>query len=144
MAIDRDSDSLTERLVNAFWQFWQQWRQAAHPVRKGKITPEQYWLLKRLKRTGPANVSDLAEGLGITNSSVTAATKRLEKMGLVARRRKIEDERVVEVSLTEAGQAVLEQWASEKRQAMAALLAPLSLEDRALLLELLKKLLKRV
>ncbi|MDN5362452.1 MAG: hypothetical protein PWP70_1499, partial [Moorella sp. (in: firmicutes)] len=87
MPSDHGPDNITGPLIDACWQFWRQWRQASHPVRKGEITPEQYWLLKRLLRGGPMNISELAGGLGITNSSATTATKRLEKMGLVARQR---------------------------------------------------------
>ncbi|MGI9863100.1 MarR family transcriptional regulator [Moorella naiadis] len=132
-------EGITGSLVDALWQFWRLWRQVSHPVRKGKITPEQYWLLKRLKHAGPLTIGELAEGLGITSSSATTATKRLAKMGLVKRDRQKEDERVVTVDLTDTGREMLEQWASEKRAALASLLTPLTLEERRLLLELISK-----
>ncbi|QGP92143.1 MarR family protein [Neomoorella glycerini] len=134
-----DLEEITVSLVDALWQFWRMWRQVSHPVRKGKITPEQYWLLKRLKHGGPLNIGELAEGLGITSSSATTATKRLAKMGLVRRVRQKEDERVVTVELTSAGLEMLEQWASEQRAALASLLMPLTLEERILLLKLIRK-----
>lgn len=139
MTAKQDVDELTISLVDALWRFWRQWRQASHPVRKGKITPEQYWLLKRLKHAGPLNIRELAEGLGITSSSATTATKRLARMGLVKRERQKEDERVVIVRLTSAGQEMLEQWADEQRAALASLLTPLTPEERALLLQIVRK-----
>lgn len=137
--MQQELEGITGSLVDALWQFWRLWRQVSHPVRKGKITPEQYWLLKRLKHAGPLNIGELAEGLGITSSSATTATKRLAKMGLVKRDRQKEDERVVTVALTETGREMLEQWANEKRAALASLLTPLTLEERRLLLELIRK-----
>jgi len=125
------------------WQFWREWRLISHPVRKGEITPEQYWLLKRLARRGPMNISELAQGLGITNSSATTAAQRLEKSGLVVRERQQSDERIVLVRLTDTGREVLQRWAQRQRQALAELLAPLSPEERASLLHLLQKLLPR-
>lgn len=142
MPSDHGPDNITGPLIDACWQFWRQWRQASHPVRKGEITPEQYWLLKRLSRGGPMNISELAGGLGITNSSATTATKRLEKMGLVARQRQKDDERVVLVTLTDAGRQVLEGWAGEQRRALADLLTPLNREERVALLHLFQKIIQ--
>ncbi|MBE3582485.1 MAG: MarR family transcriptional regulator [Thermoanaerobacteraceae bacterium] len=139
MVGEHDLEEITSSLVDALWQFWRLWRQVSHPVRKGKITPEQYWLLKRLKNEGPLNIGELAEGLGITSSSATTATKRLAKMGLVRRVRQKEDERVVTVELTSGGLEILEQWASEQRTALASLLTPLTLEERISLLKLIRK-----
>ncbi|MEW8958584.1 MAG: MarR family transcriptional regulator [Moorella sp. (in: firmicutes)] len=139
MVGEHDLEEITSSLVDALWQFWRLWRQVSHPVRKGKITPEQYWLLKRLKNEGPLNIGELAEGLGITSSSATTATKRLAKMGLVRRVRQKEDERVVTVELTSGGLEMLEQWASEQRAALASLLTSLTLEERISLLKLIRK-----
>jgi DNA-binding MarR family transcriptional regulator len=139
----REPDQTTAFLIDALWQFWREWRLISHPVRKGEITPEQYWLLKRLARRGPMNISELAQGLGITNSSATTAAQRLEKSGLVVRERQQSDERIVLVRLTDTGREVLQRWAQRQRQALAELLAPLSPEERASLLHLLQKLLPR-
>lgn len=139
MDIGQSFDSITGSLIDILWQFWRKWRQLSHPVRKGEITPEQYWLLKRLKSAGSLSVGELAEGLGITSSSATSATKRLAKMGLVERKRQQKDERIVVVKLTKAGQAILERWANEQRETLRELLSPLTPEERALLLELIRK-----
>ena len=139
---EQNLDSVTGSLIDALWQFWRKWRQLSHPVRQGEITPEQYWLLKRLKCAGSLSVGELAQGLGITSSSATTATKRLSKMGLVERKRQQEDERVVVVKLTRAGQEMLERWADEQRAALRELLSPLSLEERTLLLGLVRKIIQ--
>ncbi|MGB9793276.1 MAG: MarR family winged helix-turn-helix transcriptional regulator, partial [Thermacetogeniaceae bacterium] len=107
---------------------------------RGKITPEQFWLMKRLKHFGKLTIGELAEGLGITSSSASTAVKRLEKIGMVQRDRQKQDERVVTVELTPAGLEALQRWAEEQRSALAELLSPLTLEERSLLLQLVEKL----
>ncbi len=141
MSADVKKVQTTQALVESLWQFWRRWRRASHPVIKGKITPEQYWLLMRLKKAGTLKVSELAQGLGITNSSATIATKRLEKLGLVSRVRQQSDERVVALSLTPEGVAALEQWSDEKREALTELISPLTAKEQEQLLRLLEKIL---
>ena len=97
---EENLDNVTIRLVEALWQLWRRWRQSSHPVRKGKITPEQYWLMKRLEHAGKLTIGELAGGLGITSSSASTAVKRLEKIGMVRRDRQKQDERIVAVELT--------------------------------------------
>ena len=63
-----------------------------------KITPEQYWLLRLLRKRGTLSIGEVAEALGVTGSSATTACKRLEKAGLLTRERQSDDERMVCVS----------------------------------------------
>ncbi|GAB6174249.1 hypothetical protein JCM15765_37270 [Paradesulfitobacterium aromaticivorans] len=129
----------TDDLVESLWKLWRIWRRLSNPVRQGEITLEQYWLLKRLNHRGPLTVGELAAGLDITPSSVTIATKRLEKAGMVERRRLKGDERVVEVEVTPAGKHIMEEWTKKQRRALTNLLTPLSPEEKATLAELLHK-----
>ncbi|WP_206811626.1 MarR family winged helix-turn-helix transcriptional regulator [Paradesulfitobacterium ferrireducens] len=129
----------TDDLVESLWKLWRIWRRLSNPVRQGEITLEQYWLLKRLNHRGPLTVGELATGLDITPSSVTIATKRLEKAGMVERRRLKGDERVVEVELTSAGKHIMEEWTKKQRRALTNLLKPLSPEEKGTLGELLRK-----
>lgn len=132
-----------DRLVEGLLRLTRLVRRSTHPVRRFEITPEQYWLLKRVNRLGPLSVGALAEGLGLTSASVTVACKRLEKAGLLRRGRQVEgdDERVVLVSLTEAGLARLEAWQDQRRRYLETLLAPLGEAERAELLGLIERML---
>jgi len=89
-----------DRLVEALLQLSRLIRRNTHPVRRSEITPEQYWLLKRVNRVGPISVGRLSQELGLTSASVTVACKRLGKAGLVRRERQPEtaDERVLDES----------------------------------------------
>lgn len=59
-------------------------------------------VIGRHKKDG-ASITDIAEALGITLPSVTAAVKRLERKGYVTKTRSAEDGRQVCVKLTEIG-----------------------------------------
>ncbi|ORB28043.1 MarR family winged helix-turn-helix transcriptional regulator [Mycolicibacterium parafortuitum] len=67
------------------------------------ITYPQYLVLLVLWEDGPCSVSHLGERLQLDSGTLSPLLKRLEAVGLVARRRSADDERRVEVSLTEAG-----------------------------------------
>lgn len=129
----------SDQLVEDILRLWRVLRQTTHPVRRGDITPEQFWLLTRLRLHGPASIGELAEALGVTQSSATTACQRLEKAGLATRARDAADERVVRVALTEQGQQRIERWRREKRAALAELLEPLTPAERADLQRLMRK-----
>lgn len=116
-------------------------RQVSHPVRRGEITSQQFWLLRHLGTYGPSSVSDLAAGLGVSPSSATIAVKRLERSGLVLRLRDTADERVVRVFLTASGNEQLNEWRGRRRDALSGLLATLDADERCRLQELVERVL---
>ena len=74
------------------------------------LTYPQYLVLNVLGEAGEGiTIGGIAERLDLESSTVTPLVKRLEAAGLVARRRGLEDERRVEVTMTEAGRALLGQ-----------------------------------
>lgn len=116
-------------------------RRRTHPLQQSDLTPEQFWLLKRLWVHGPLRVGELAAQLGVTPGSVTVACKRLERLGLVQRERGVSgDERVVTVSLTPAGRQRLEAWRDARRGYLLELLSSLNTDE----LETLRQLLARL
>src|SRR5260370_6305601 len=108
----------TEKLAEDLLTLWRILRSLSHPVRGAEMTPEQYWLLRILNRAGSLSIGELATELGITTSSATVACKRLEKIGLLTRERQAEDERVVQVALTEQGLAQIDAWRQRKRESL--------------------------
>lgn len=64
-------------------------------------------LLKSLG-DGPRRITELAELEGLAQPTTTLLVKRLEQQRLVRRERQADDQRVVLVSLTDAGAAALE------------------------------------
>ncbi len=135
----------TDRLVEDLLALWRLLRVNTHPVRRGEITPEQYWLLKLLNKRGELSIGELAEALGVTGSSVTTACKRLEKSGLLRRERQGDgqDERVVLVTLTEQGRQQIEAWQQERRVMLMHMLAPLTPSEQDELQRLLERILEQ-
>jgi DNA-binding MarR family transcriptional regulator len=73
------------------------------------LTYPQYLVLNALGESDGATIGAIAARLDLESSTVTPLVKRLEAAGLVSRRRGLEDERRVEVTMTEAGRALLGQ-----------------------------------
>lgn len=72
------------------------------------LTYPQYLVLYTLGEGGPMTVGAIASRLDLESSTVTPLVKRLEAAGLVERRRGMEDERKVAVTMTSAGHGLLE------------------------------------
>lgn len=130
---------LRERISDNLWKLWRLWRIKSHPVRKGKITLEQYALLMKLQRYGTQRISDLAQMLVTKPSTTTLAVQRLERDGLVQRTRDFEDERVVRVTLTNKGFEVCNTWREEQLKALNEILLPLNASEQKEFLDLLLK-----
>jgi DNA-binding MarR family transcriptional regulator len=109
------------------------------PVRRGELTPEQFWLLRELGRHGPMSMRQLAASLELSPSSVTTACKRLARDGLLTRERHGTDERVVIVTLTRRGKQQLARWRQRRHEQAAQLLSPLSPTEQAQLQRLLRR-----
>ena|SRR5215467_432673 len=132
----------TDRLVDDVLALYHLIRRASHPVHRGEMTPEQYWLLRLLRRKGAMNIGELAEALGVTGSSVTTACKRMEKAGLITRERQSDDERMVRAMLTEQGHKRVEAWQQQRRELLSQLLDPLNQDEQAALQKLLEQILE--
>ena len=112
------------------------------PGRNSGMTPQQYWLLRQLRRDGSLSIGELAQSLGITTGSVTVACKRLERAGLLTRERQLEDERIVQVALTERGSAQIDNLRQKKRAALAQWLDVLAQSEQEELLNMVERLLE--
>ncbi|MDR6637495.1 MarR family transcriptional regulator [Paenarthrobacter nitroguajacolicus] len=70
------------------------------------LTYPQYLVMLVLWEQEPRSVRELGAELGLDSGTLSPLLKRLEGLGLVERRRSAEDERRVDVVLTEAGHAL--------------------------------------
>ena len=70
------------------------------------LTYPQYITLVALWEKDDRTVGALGQTLSLESSTLTPLLKRMEGMGLVTRSRSDQDERVVRISLTEAGRAL--------------------------------------
>ncbi|MDY7542365.1 MarR family transcriptional regulator [Cryobacterium sp. 5B3] len=70
------------------------------------LTHPQYLVLLALWERSPRSVSDLSTELRLEPATLSPLLKRLETAGLVARSRNTHDERVLDITLTDAGRAL--------------------------------------
>ncbi|NDY93906.1 MarR family winged helix-turn-helix transcriptional regulator [Ideonella livida] len=83
------------------------------------LTYPQYIVLMILWEQAPCTVGHIGQRALLNTNTLTPLLKRLEQQGLVTRLRRVQDERVVEVHLTPAGQALQARCACVPRQVLA-------------------------
>ena len=83
--------------------------------------------------------SDVARFLGVPNTTLTSATDRLDKRGLLGRQRVEGDRRAVALQLSEEGRARVDAFTSAYRGMYRSLLEPLSVAEREELIRLMTK-----
>lgn len=84
------------------------------------LTHPQYLVMLALWERAPRPLHDLAADLAMEPATASPLVKRLEADGLVMRQRSAEDERRLDISLTEAGRMLRERALDVPRQVMAA------------------------
>ena len=72
-----------------------------------QLSKTQADAVMRIALLGPASMTELASGLGVSKEHVTRAVAGLEEQGLVTKRRNAENRRIVEAVLTEKGEEVV-------------------------------------
>ncbi|MFF7292862.1 MarR family winged helix-turn-helix transcriptional regulator [Microbacterium sp. NPDC008134] len=84
------------------------------------LTHPQYLVMLALWERSPRTLNDLAADLAMEPATASPLVKRLEADGLVARERSSEDERRLDITLTDAGRALRERALQVPAQVMAA------------------------
>jgi DNA-binding MarR family transcriptional regulator len=87
----------------------------------GPVTVQQCYTLEALT-DGPKSMSTLAAEVALHQSTLTRIVDKLEKQNLLTRRRKENNQRTVEVQITEAGQQVHALLAAQSSQVISELL----------------------
>ncbi|WP_010121577.1 MarR family winged helix-turn-helix transcriptional regulator [Corynebacterium nuruki] len=85
------------------------------------LTYPQYLVLYVLWNQGPRTIRELGEEMQLDSGTLSPLLKRLEQAGYVSRHRTPEDERVVNVRLTEAGEQLREPLSRIPRDVAAAM-----------------------
>src|SRR3989441_7915833 len=99
-----------------------------------------FGVLEMLLHKGPQSVSEIGRRVDLTSGSITTAIDRLEERGLVARAAHASDRRARVVHLTPDGKARITKAFATHKEAMDRTAHGLSKDERATLIELLKKL----
>jgi DNA-binding MarR family transcriptional regulator len=90
-----------------------------------ETTIAQYRSLVVLASRGPQRLVDLAGALGVAPSTTGRMCDRLTRKGLLRRHRARADRRVVLVSITAAGRAVVDQATARRRELITEILTAL-------------------
>jgi len=108
------------------------------------LTGSQLLVLKMLEPRGQVSLSELSEEIRAKNSTVTGIVDRMERDGLVLRRRSDGDRRVVHIELTAKGKKLALEVKADPKLLFRALLEELPSRDAAELERIMAKLVARV
>ncbi len=109
---------------------WLGRKSLAHELSYYGVTVPQFYALLSLKKRGRAcPMSELAQATQQTSATMTGIIDRLVRMGLVERRRKESDRRVVMVYLTRRGEQLVEEVRARRRQSFYKALAKFDDEE---------------
>lgn len=130
---------MLDELETAYRQFSRfvssQWSRYAAPP----VTPSQAWVLEILEERGKQKAGQLADVMNVTCGAVTGLVDKLSAEGYVVRVRAEEDRRIVYVSITESGRAVLEHVRNMRKDITARLFSCLTEEEQRQLARMFRK-----
>ncbi|WP_431805114.1 MarR family winged helix-turn-helix transcriptional regulator [Microbacterium sp. bgisy203] len=84
------------------------------------LTHPQYLVMLALWERAPRALGELADDLAMESATLSPLVKRLEAQGLITRSRRAGDERVLDLALTRAGEALRERALDVPAAVMAA------------------------
>lgn len=128
--------ALNEALIEFFDRF-ASWEQTV--VKGQSLSLPQGHTIGALGQLGPIPLKQLAERLGITMGTLTVQVKKLESLGLLARKVNEQDRRSQIVSLTEQGQKIFDHHEQAHQDLTSQLMTGLTEAEQAQLLDMMRK-----
>ena len=130
-----DVDPILETFVFLYTES----RRATKDVaREHGLTGPQVTVLKLLEGVGDLSLSELSERIQARNSTITGIVDRMQRDGLVKRRRSERDRRVIEIVLTERGVQLAKAIPVQPMEMFASALRSLNRDDRESLRRILR------
>ncbi|WP_339147137.1 MULTISPECIES: MarR family transcriptional regulator [unclassified Sutcliffiella] len=108
------------------------------------ISQTRLELLALLYQFDEISQSDLQKKMNIDGAAITRHVKQLESKGMVSRRRKSVDNRIILVHLTEQGRERIESSKKEKERFIKEMFANISEEKRLVLKDVLLQMQKNI
>jgi DNA-binding MarR family transcriptional regulator len=108
-----------------------------------ELTFSQVRLLFLLAKNGPSPMSHVAEWLGVALPTASGTVERVERHGLVSRQHRLDDRRVVECSLTEAGRRLIDEMSGTRMEMIRRILVVLTEEELGEMARLVRTILER-
>lgn len=103
------------------------------------LRPVEFTMLQLIRENAPVTATKVAQALAVTVPGVTMWLDRLERRGLVERKRSEADKRVQNLSVTPEGLALVSSALTQLLEADQVILQRLSRGERHLLIDLLHK-----
>ncbi len=103
------------------------------------LTPLQFAVLCELHKAGPRDQAHLGGALALDRTTIGVVVRKLEERGLVGRKVSEKDKRSKPVSITDAGEAMIQLAAAAAETAQDRMLAPLTIAERQQFMRLLRK-----
>jgi DNA-binding MarR family transcriptional regulator len=108
-----------------------------------ELTFGQMRLLFLLGRHGPSPMSRIAEWLGVGLPTASGIVERVERHGLASRQHRVDDRRVVDCQLTDAGRRLVDQIYGMRLEMMRQFLGVLNEDELVHMAGLLRTVLER-
>lgn len=110
------------------------------------LTPRQFQIMESLYHNaeGTATPAQLADEVSLSRSAMTSALDALEKLGHTARSPHPSDRRMLVISLTPSGRALIGQYLPDMYTRFSLVMGSLSARERAFLLRTYRKILDLV
>jgi DNA-binding MarR family transcriptional regulator len=109
-----------------------------------ELTFSQLRLLFLLAKHGPSPMSRVADWLGVALPTASGTVERVERHGLVTRQHRLDDRRVVECGLTDAGRRLIDEMSGTRLQMMRQILGVLTEDEMADMARLIAIVLERM
>ena len=122
-------ETLTAVLAELNQMSFRDFQGALKRFHSGSLSIVHLNLLMLLRFNGPLTMSRLAELLDVSVASATGIVDRMEKKGVIERKRSDEDRRVVEVHVSDQGEQVFIAMQAERQAQMARMLSGVSDQD---------------
>ena len=110
-----------------------------HPELGTKLTPSKLRALELLAQHDGLRVGELADRVGVDDTTATRLVDRLEQLGLAERRGEEGDRRAILVGLTAEGRELVSGVSEQRQQFFADVLASLDADERVQLVRLTEK-----
>jgi len=134
-----------DRIIEAIVYLYTESRRVTKALaRQHGLTGPQVTVLKILEGFGTLSLSELGDRMSAKRSTITGIVDRMERDGLVRRRRSSEDRRVIHLEATDRGAAIADAVPVTAMQIFSSALRSLSEEDRVELMRILGELAERV
>jgi MarR family transcriptional regulator, 2-MHQ and catechol-resistance regulon repressor len=114
--------------------------QSRRDIEQHGLVASEFAALEVLYHKGDLPVGDVSERVLLTSGSMTHIVDKLERRGLVARRRCPEDQRVTYLTITPSGRALMASIFPTHAEAIRRAAAGLGPDEKRALISLLKRL----